>query len=226
MLKAEYQMNINREHVALSAYLNLLERKGFSKDLLRQREVIILKLVPFIEKIKSDGLAFRGAIDELFKKLDKSQWATYLPVVRDYFSFWINDIKAIVAMNQDNAFEPNSPEWKPKETDIKQMWNSLDEITLTSSEAEPLETYESALRNHGADDFFVATCKKIVKLLLLMLRSAPHKQPVAYRKAVDANMGLFTSEEAYNIFLKVGREFYYFWKGDLSAPDQVHPAFA
>ena len=51
-------MNINREHVALSAYLNLLERKGFSKEQLRQREVIILKLVPYIEKISSDGLGF------------------------------------------------------------------------------------------------------------------------------------------------------------------------
>ena len=50
------------------------------------------------------------------------------------------------------------------------MWNSLDEATLTTSETQPLETYESVLRNHGADDSFVATCKKIVKLLLLMLR--------------------------------------------------------
>jgi hypothetical protein len=214
-------MNINREHIALSAYLNLLERKGFSKALLRQREVIILKLVPHIEKINSDGSAFRAAVDELFKSLDKAQWAIFLPVIRDYYSFWIDDIKAVVAMNQDNAFAANPAEWKPKETDLKQMWDSLDQLTLTSSEAQPLETYESVLRNHGADDFFVATCKKLVKLLLLMLRSAPHKQPVAYRKAVDANLALFTSEEAYNIFLKVGREFYYFWKGDSSAPDQV-----
>jgi hypothetical protein len=222
----ESLMNKNREHIALSAYLNLLERKGFSKSALRQREVTILKLIPFIERINSDGLAFRTAVDEFFKKLDKSQWAACLPVVREYFSFWIDDIKAIVAMNQDNAFEPTALEWKPEEADIKEMWNSLDQVTLTSSEIEPLETYESALREHGADDFFVATCKKIVKLLLLMLRSAPHKQPVAYRKAVDANVGLFKSEEAYNMFLKVGREFYYFWKDDLSARNQMQAAYA
>lgn len=219
-------MKINREHVALNAYLNLLESKGFSQTLLRQREVVILRLVPYIEKINSDGFAFRSAVDDLFNKLDKSQWAISLPVIRDYFSFWINDIRAIVAMNQDNAFEPVPTEWRPKETDIKLMWDSLDQVTLTFSEIQPLETYENALRDHGADDFFVTTCKKIVKLLLLMLRSAPHKQPVAYRKVVDANMALFTSEEAYNIFLKVGREFYYFWKGDLSASDQVQPAFS
>ena len=41
-------MKINREHVALNAYLNLLERKGLSKALLRQREVFILRLVPYI----------------------------------------------------------------------------------------------------------------------------------------------------------------------------------
>jgi|APFre7841882724_1041349.scaffolds.fasta_scaffold03838_6 hypothetical protein len=219
-------MNINREHVALRAYLNLLERKGFSKESLRQREVIVLKLIPYIEKINSDGVAFRAAVDEMFKKIDKAQWAAYLPIVRDYFSFWVNDIKSIAAMNQDNAFEASPTDWKPVEMDLKQMWNSLDGVALTTSESQPLETYESVLRDQGADDFFVATCKKLVKLLLLMLRSAPHKQPVAYRKAVDANLALFTSEEAYNTFLQVGREFYYFWKGDSSAPKQVQSTLA
>lgn len=213
-------MNINREHVALGAYLNLLERKGYAKDALRQREIIILKLVPYIEKINSDGLAFRSAVDEMFMKMDKSQWVAFLPVIRDYFLFWINDIKAIVAMNQDKAFDMMAAEWKPVEMDLTQMWNSLDEARLTTLETQPLETYENVLRNHGADESFVATCKKIVKLLLLMLRGAPNKQPLAYRKVVDANMALFTTEEV-NIFLKVGREFYYFWKGDSNASNQV-----
>jgi hypothetical protein len=213
-------MNINREHVALGAYLNLLERKGYTKETLRQREVIILKLFPYIEKINSDGLAFRSAVDEMFAKLDKSLWATYLPAIRDYFLFWINDIKAIVAMNQDKAFDVTPADWQPAEMDLTQMWNSLDEATLTSSEVQPLKTYENVLRKYGADETFLETCKRIVKLLLLMLRGAPHKQPMAYRKAVDANMAFFTAEEV-NIFLKVGREFYYFWKGDSNAPQQV-----
>jgi hypothetical protein len=217
----ESLMTKNREHIALSAYLNLLERKGFSKSALRQREVAILKLIPYVERINSDGLAFRAAVEEHFNKLDKSQVAASLPVVREYFSFWIDDIKAIVAMNQDNAFEPTALEWKPQESEAKEMWSSLDEVSLTSSEIEPLETYENALRENGADDFFVATCKKIVKQLLLMLRNVPHKQPVAYRRAVDANKALFKSEEAYKMFLRVGREFYYFWKDDLNARNQM-----
>lgn len=219
-------MTKNREHIALSAYLNLLDRKGFSKSALRQREVTILKLIPFIERISTDGLAFRAAVEAFFKKLDSAQIAASLPVVREYFSFWADDIKAIVAMNQDNAFEPTSLEWKLQESDAKELWGSLDEMSLTSSEIEPLETYENALRESGADDFFVATCKKIVKQLLLMLRSAPHKQPMVYRMAVDANKSLFNSEEAYKMFLRVGREFYYFWKDDLNARNQMQLAYA
>lgn len=219
-------MTKNREHIALNAYLNLLERKGFSKAALRQREVTILKLIPFIERVNTDGLAFRGGVEEFFKKLDSAQVAASLPVVREYFSFWADDIKAIVAMNQDNAFEPTSLDWKLKESDAKELWRSLDEMSLTTSEIEPLKTYETALRESGADDFFVATCKKIVKQLLLMLRNAPHKQPVIYRKVVDANKALFNSEEAYKMFLRVGREFYYFWKDDLNARNQIQVAHA
>lgn len=219
-------MNNDREHIALSAYLNLLERNGISKMLIRQRELVILKLIPYLEAINADGFSFRNAVDEYFKLIDKSQWASCLPVIRDYFSFWSNDIKAIIALNQDHAFGVNPTEWQPMDADLKQMWNSLDEISLTMAEIQPLECYETELRKSGADDFFIVACKKLVKLLLLLLRSAPHKQPVAYRKALDANLTLFSSAEAYKVSLKVGREFYYFWKGDSIAKNPLQPALA
>lgn len=219
-------MSKNREHVALSAYLNLLERKGFTKIELRQREVIILKLIPLIESIHCDGNAFRNAVDTLFQSLDKSLWFTYLSVIREFFSFWIDDIKAIVAMNQDNAFGANLVKWKPVETELKDLWNSLDAHTLTKLEMQPLVEYEKVLRGNGVEDFVVNACKKLVKLLLILLRNAPHKQPVAYRHALDANLTLFSSNEAYKVTLKVGREFYYFWKNDIHATDLSQPELA
>ena len=219
-------MSKNREHVALSAYLNLLERKGFTKIELRQREVIILKLIPLIENIHCDGNAFRDAVDTLFQSLDKSLWFSYLSVIREFFSFWIDDIKAIVAMNQDNAFGANLVKWKPVETELKDLWNSLDKHTLTKLEMQPLDEYEKVLRGNGVEDFVVTACKKLVKLLLLLLRNAPHKQPVAYRHALDANLTLFSSNEAYKVTLKVGREFYYFWKSDVHAADLAQPVLA
>lgn len=219
-------MSGSREHVALSAYLNLLERKGFTKAELRQREVIILKLIPWIEKIHCDGNAFRDAVDQLFKSLDKSLWFSYLPVIREFFSFWIDDIKAIVAMNQDNAFGANLVKWKPVETELKDLWNSLDKHTLTHSEMQPLEEYEKVLRSNGVEEFVVTACKKLAKLLLILLRNAPHKQPVAYRHALDANLTLFSSNEAYKVTLKVGREFYYFWKSQVNTANLAQPTLA
>lgn len=219
-------MSNSREHVALSAYLNLLERKGFTKIELRQREVIILKLIPWIENIHCDGNAFRGAVDKLFQSLDKSLWFSYLSVIREFFSFWIDDIKAIIAMNQDNAFGANLVKWKPVETELKDLWNSLDAHALTQLEMQPLVEYEKVLRVNGVEEFVVNACKKLVKLLLILLRNAPHKQPVAYRHALDANLTLFSSNEAYKVTLKVGREFYYFWKGDVHADDFAQPALA
>lgn len=219
-------MSNNREHVALSAYLNLLERKGFTKAELRQREVIILKLIPWIENIHCDGNAFRDAVDSLFQTLDKSLWFSYLSVIREFFSFWIDDIKAIVAMNQDNAFGANLVKWKPVETELKDLWNSLDKHTLTKLEMQPLDEYEKVLRGNGVEEFVVNACKKLVKLLLILLRNAPHKQPVAYRHALDANLTLFSSNEAYKVTLKVGREFYYFWKNDVHTGNFTQPALA
>jgi hypothetical protein len=219
-------MSSNREHVALSAYLNLLQRKGFSKAELRQREVIILKLIPWVEIIHCDGFAFREAVDQLFKNIDKSLWLSYLVVIREYFSFWIDDIKAIVAMNQDNTFGVNPVGWKPKEMELKELWNSLDAHNLTELEMQPLDNYENELRKNGVDDFFLNACKKLLKLLLILLRNSPHKQPVAYRQALDANLTLFTSDEANKVTLKAGREFYYFWKGDVNASSMVQPALA
>lgn len=210
-------MNESREHTALQAYINLLKRKGHANELLRQREVIILKLLPYIEFIAPNGQAYRQAVDRLFETLEKAEWPIYLPVLREYFSFWINDIKAIAAMNEDKAFEKGSNEWRPIQMDIKYMLASLDAVTLTSFEIQPLERYEQALRDGGADELFLDTSRKLVKMLLLRLRSAPHKQPNVYRQAVDANLALFTREEMHQLLLKVGREFYYFWKGDAEA---------
>jgi len=219
-------MSKSREHIALSAYLNLLERKGFTNVELRQREVIILKLIPWIENIHCNGNAFRDAVDQLFKTLEKPLWFSYLPVIREFFSFWVDDIKAVIAMNQDNVFGANLIKWKPGETELKGLWGSLDKHTLTRSEMQPLDEYEKVLRGNGVEEFVVNTCKKLAKLLLILLRNAPHKQPVAYRHALDANLTLFSSNEAYKVSLKVGREFYYFWKGDVHTTDFEQPALA
>jgi hypothetical protein len=214
-------VNTQREYDALNAYLKLLQHKGYSEAKLIQRQYLIQRLIPFIEEIPQDGSCYRGAVDQLFNTLDQAEWAICIPVIRDYYSFWIKDIKAIAGMNQDKAFEADAKAWRPETRNLAELWDSLDEVTLTHVESKPLETYESALRRRGVDDYFIDTRKKLVKFLLLGLRDAPHKQPNAYRKIIDANLTLFSNDESYHTFLNVGREFYYFWKGDRNAMMQI-----
>lgn len=214
-------MNNQREQDALKAYLNLMERKGVSETQLIQRQFILIRLMPYIENIPSDGASYRAAVDKLFKELDEAEWAICIPVIRDYFSFWVKDIKAIAGMNQDHEFDGTRQEWRPETRNLKELWESLDKVTLTNVEMTPLVTYEKALRNRGADDLFIDTRRKLAKLLLLRLRDVPHKQPNAYRKVIDANLPLFTMSETHHTFLNVGREFYYFWRGDYSMAQQA-----
>lgn len=214
-------MSYSHEHQALSAYLKLLKSKGTSEEKLKQRESVVLKLIPFIEKIPGDGFLYRKAVDKFFQTVDQGLWSAYLPVVRDYFSFWSNDIKAIAALNADSAFDVEPKEWRPAEANLKKLWASLDETTLTGREQHSFESYEKTLRQEGADDFFVDASLKLAKLLLLRLREAPHVEPKVYRNAVDSNLPLFTMKETHHMFLQVGREFYYFWKGDSNAASQV-----
>jgi hypothetical protein len=206
-----------REQDAYHAYLNLLEQKGLPQADLDQRKFVLSRLMLYIENIPSDGLYYRRAVDKYFKRMSEAELAMSVPVIRDYFSFWIKDIKAIAAMNQDHEFETDSHDVRPAMSNLKSLWKSLDKLTLTETEMQPLETYEHSLRSRGVDDKLVSTQKKLAKLLLLRLRDVPHKQPNAYRRVIDANLALFHMEEAHQAFLKVGREFYGFWRGHLVA---------
>ncbi len=207
-----------REQDALKAYLHLLENKGMAEAKLIQHQYIILRLIPFVEDLPLLGSHYRIAVDQMFSQLDQAEWAICLPVIRDYFSFWIKDIKAIVGMNQDNAFDAQHSEWRPEVRSMHALWNSLDQVTIHHDEGTPLEAYERVLRSRGAEESTVSKQTRLAKLLVLLLRDVPHKQPHAYRQVIDANLPMFKSTETHHTFLQVGREFYSYWKeNDYSA---------
>jgi len=209
-------MENQREHEALKAYLKICSDKGVSETALVQREFIILRLMNYIAHIPTDGKHYRKAVDQFFSNLDEAEWSICIPVIREYFSFWAGDIKAIAAMNQDREFEPAHEAWQPENNGLSELWNQLDQVTLTLNELQPLHQYEHDLRMKGGDDLFVDTRTKLAKLLVMRLREVPHKQPNTYRKVIDASLPLFTTQETHQTFLKMAREFYSFWRGDVS----------
>lgn len=207
----------NREQEALDAYLKLLQNKGVSKDSLEQRKEFLQKLVPSIVDLPNDGSLYRDAVEDFLEGIDKARWAFCLTVAREYFPFWIKDIKAIATLNADAAFDVDSVQWQPLDYNLKVLWEMLDKEQFSVSETWPIKSYTLALRQGGAEQSLVNTRVKLVKLLLMRLRDAPEKNQKAYRIAVDSSASLFAVKETRYLFFAVVREFYYFWIGDPDA---------
>lgn len=214
-------MTENREQEALNAYLRLLQNKGANEASLEPRRRFLHRLIPMIVGKPSDGLVYRDAVEMLLEVTDKAEWPFYLPVAREYFPFWIKDIKAIAALNADAAFDPEPLKWQPLEANLRTLWDMLDKEQFGVTEKWPLKAYMHALRNEGASQSLVDTRVKLVKLLLVRLKDAPEKNHKIYRTAVDFSVPLFNMKDTRRLFLAVVREFYYFWIGDPDAADYI-----
>ncbi len=214
-------MSENREQEALSAYLKLLQNKGASSANLKRREQFVLKLVLAIAGKPNDGFFYRDAVEDLLDETNKADWSFCLAVAREYFPFWTKDIKAIAALNAGAAYDIEPLQWQPLDCNLKTLWTTLNKEQFSVAETWPLKAYTLALRQEGAAQSLVDTRVKLVKLLLVRLKDAPHKDHKIYRIAVDSTVPLFTMKETRRLFLVVVREFYYFWIGDPEAANYI-----
>lgn len=210
-----------REKEALKAYLMLLRKKGASEDMLEEREALLLRLTEVVADKPGDIYLYRDAVEDLLETIDRMDRPVFLLVAREYYPFWIGDIKTIAMLYNDEElnFDPN--QWRPKEINLKEIWGVLDKEKFSVAENWPLKAYVHALRQEGAEQTLVDVRAKLVKLLLVRLRDAPEKCHKNYRIAVDATMPLFDMRDVRNLFLVVVREFYYFWSGDPDAAEYV-----
>jgi hypothetical protein len=211
----------NREQDAFNAYLRLLESKGATPENLAQRRGLLLQLVLLLAGQPMDGNAYRDQVENVLQQLDRTSWPAFLTVAREYYYFWASDIKSIAAMHAGGGYDvAHLPDYVPLEG-LQSLWNSIDQEKFELAETWPLKAYASALRDEGADKPVVETRSKLVKLLLLRLRTGQAKEANLYRIAVDTTTPLFALKETRWLFLIVVREFYYFWIGDPEAASHI-----
>lgn len=214
-------MSDYREQEALSAYLNFLQKKGADAETLQQRRDFLSPLLEALAGLAPDGKFYRKAVEARIDTLDKSQWPFGLSIAREYYPFWVQDIKAIAAMSEGKAFDVKPINWQPQDCNLKTVWGYLDKEKFSLVENWALKAYTLALRQDGAAQDIVDTRIKLVKLLLVRLRDAPEQSSKIYRVGVDATLGLFLLQDTRRLFLAVAREFYYFWIGDPEAPSYL-----
>lgn len=211
-----------REQKALDAYLRLIRGKGASVDNLARRKTLLERALPQLSGQSADGLAYREVIDEALLHTPREDWPFFLAVTREYYYFWVDDFKAIAALNSSDGFVMEAAAaYVRNEESFKQIWKRLDEEKFVVAEMWPLKAYKAALREAGAEKSVMETREKLVKLLLIDLREVEDKNGKTYRAAVDALQPLFVMKETRHLFLAVVREFYYFWIGDPDAASHI-----
>lgn len=212
---------MTREKEAINAYLKLLQSKGASSSLLHRRSLFLDKLSVSVADLLLDGNDYRIAVEAIMESVAPDDWHESLTAAREFYPFWVKDIKAIAALTRNSGFEVRSIDWKPDLVSLKSLTDSLETEKFDTSENWPLKAYTQALRQEGAEQSLVDTRVKLAKIILIRLRSAPEKSGIAYRMAVDLTLPLFTIKQNRRLFLVVVREFYHFWAGNPDAASMV-----
>ncbi len=214
-------MNEVREKEAISAYLKLLQAKGAASAVLHRRALFLDKLSSGLAGKTLDGGEYRLVIEDVMETIPADDWHENLTAAREFYPFWVKDIKAIAALNINPGFDINPLQWKPDHVSLKSLTDSLETEKFDISENWPLKAYTQALRYEGAEQSTVDTRVKLAKIILIRLRNAPEKNHKAYRVAVDLTLPLFNIKQNRRLFLVVVREFYHFWSGNPDAAKMV-----
>lgn len=214
-------MQISREKEAISAYLKLLQTKGATSGTLYKRSLFLDQLSVLLVGKALDGTEYGSALDAVMHTTSTEDWHINLNAAREFYPFWVKDIKAIAAFNLNYGFDVEAIVWKPLPTTLKTLTDSLQTEKFDTAETWPLKAYAQALYNEGAEKVVVETRVKFAKIILIRLRDAPVKNHKSYRTAVDTTLPLFNNQEIKTLFLAVVREFYHFWTGNPDATNKM-----
>lgn len=208
-----------REKQAADAYLKFLQSKGASTNTLYQRSRFLDAFMVQLLTKEQTRKAFAFALEETLISLPQEDRSNALNTAREYFPFWMNDIKAIAMFHEYYGFSTREITWKPKHATLDALTKNLDNETFNDAESQSLKHYLQVIANLGADRSIIETRSKLVKIILIRLREAPIKNHAAYRISVDLTLPLFKTKEIRDLYLDVVREFYHFWGNEPNAEE-------
>ncbi len=206
-----------REQQALEFYFKLLTAKGFGPETFVQRTSFLNKLLPLLADVEVGGAEYRLAIETVMDSVPVEDWPESLMISREYFPFWMNDLKAVAQFNTATTKDQLPMDWKPAHVSLISLWHTVDQEKFSTTDSWALKGYTKALRNENADQTLIDTRIKLAKILLIRLKEAPDKSNKVYRTTVDATLPLFEVKKNRRLFLVVVREFFHFWSGNPDA---------
>jgi len=201
----------NREKESADAYLKFLQSKGASAGMLYKRSRFLDTFMSELKDLAQTREQYADAIQKVRKKLTKQEQADMLAITREFFPFWIGDIKAVAQFEKRYGFHAHSDQWHPKKRSLKDLRNAVDSDVFTNHENNIINKYLEKLYKNYNKLAVIQERAQLAKILLVRLRDTPDKNHVFYRKAVDLTLPLF-DKKSQTLYLNVAREFHDPWK--------------
>lgn len=206
-----------REQQALEVYIKLLKSKGFGPETFIARTNFLNKLMPLLAGKDQIGSVYRKIIETLMDDVPQDAWPESLIIAREYYPFWVDNVKAIARLSEATVEDALPIDWQPVQLQLSELWSTIDEKKFSRTDSWALKAYTAALRNENAEQTLIDTRVKLAKVLLVRLSDAPEPNNKTYRTTVDATLPLFEVKNSRRIFVVVVREFFNFWAGNPDA---------
>ena len=200
-------MDTSKEQQAVDAYLKFLKGKNVNSEAIAIRAKFLEKLVILLQG-ESSREGYGKALETTLKiegNIDRNQ---QLNIAREFFPFWVDDVKMVARMSETYGYDLSVSKLKPLPS------LSLDELNsykLDASETDLLDRYAQTMKQQNVPDDEVQAKLRLAKLVLLRLRDIPIKNNVSYRMAVEGTLPLFNVDDVRQRFLLAIREFFYIW---------------
>lgn len=202
----------------LDAYVALLKSKGAPTKEVNLRKHFLRHLVSVLQGKPLDGDVYREVVDKVARKFpdDDLSQQTFKTAAREFYNFWIGDVKSLAKLNSANLFDPE-PIYIKINGNLTDLLGQMDaDREWQCADAPSIERYLAQLYAGGLAQAAIDVRERLLTLLMYVSRQHG-ASPKVYRAAVDALLPLFTTPEGQQVFVSLAREFYYFWIQDPAA---------
>lgn len=202
---------MHKDVEALNAYLHFLRSKGVAHTNIAQRVAFLNTLITGLAAKPYDRVAYASALNGIMKKTRDTAWHFHMQIAREFYPFWMQDIKAIAALGEHYVVDKEAVTWSPLPTSLEALSTMLDQMTFNELESIQLERYLNGMRQQSLTKDVIVVNLRLAKIMLIRLRDAPQRNGALYRVAVDMTLPLFRLKNSRQQFLAVVREFFNYW---------------
>ncbi len=201
-----------REKQSAKAYLRFLESKGATTRMLYLRSRFLDHFMVNLVDQKQTRKTYATALKTTLETIGDADKQLAIHTSREFFPFWMNDMKGIAKFESTYGFTVETTQWQPQIESLESISSRIDKERFTAKEHDNVMNYAEKLCHAGIDSNKVEKRTKLAKIMLVCLRDAPSNNHMIYRAAIDTMLPLFKTSEVKQSYLEVAREFYHIWK--------------